>query len=487
MFLGLVREFSPELVWCVESSIQRLSKEHKSVFAALSVLSAACGGSFDQNLVHALLGQEQQKFSRAALHQLHSKLTIILFRILIAVSIVVVKLPRLIHVSGESIIDMNASSGTFTMHDLMLKCATALYSMAKTDLDFQQQYCKKKLHERLKDYMLGFLKAETCRVISSGSLHELNKSDAHRMLLTYLLDITIETSRAEHNILIEGRHVVRKIMAAQLRLSRYYPLLKQLLEEMTDSQTPAHACMLALCYMEISVAEMEMDDYAAARSHLEKVFHLLHVDCTLQEPPQEHNAVVAEAFLYYAVCLDNLPGDHQQTHLTLACLKLSRQIFKHLADCAEAAGDAEAQGQQVSLRSQEASVLMQMSSHLFGYWKEINSEMDCIGGSSVRNSPSTAADASAKALAAFDEALAVQHTCIKLRESLRQYDTLNMSLALLHHSNLLAAAGDIARALEAARKADGIMRALLGPDHRQALQSTMHLAKLYASELHDHR
>ena len=114
--------------------------------------------------------------------------------------------------------------------------------MAKTDVEFKQQYCKKKLHERLKDYMLGFLKAETCRVIASGSLHELNKSDTHRMLLTYLLDITIETSRTEQNILLEGRHVVRKIMAPQLRVSRYYTLLKQLLEELSDCDTPAHAC-----------------------------------------------------------------------------------------------------------------------------------------------------------------------------------------------------------------------------------------------------
>jgi hypothetical protein len=70
VFLSLVSEFSHELVSCVESSIQRLSKEHKSVFAALSVLSAACGGSFDQGLVNALLGQDQA-YSRAALHRLH--------------------------------------------------------------------------------------------------------------------------------------------------------------------------------------------------------------------------------------------------------------------------------------------------------------------------------------------------------------------------------------------------------------------------------
>ena len=77
MFLGLVGSFSQELMWCVESSIQRLSKEHKSVFAALSVLSGACGGSFDQSLVHALLGQDQN-FSRAALHRLHGKIIVIL-------------------------------------------------------------------------------------------------------------------------------------------------------------------------------------------------------------------------------------------------------------------------------------------------------------------------------------------------------------------------------------------------------------------------
>ena len=164
-------------------------------------------------------------------------------------------------------------------------------------------------------------------------------------------------------------------------------------------------------------------------------------------------------------------------------------MFKYLADSADATGGAEAQGQQVSLRSQEASVLMQMSSHLFSYWAAISSSTDGIGiSSSARNSPGAAAeDVSTLAQAAFDQALDFQNTCIKLRESLRQFDTLSMSLALLHHSNLLAAAGDIVHALEAARKADGIMRSVLGHDHRQTLQSTMQLAKLYASELHDHR
>jgi hypothetical protein len=386
---------------------------------------------------------------------------------------------------------MNAATGTFTMHDMMLQCATATYkSMVKSDRDFQEQYGRVLLHQRLTHYMLSFLKAETCRVIASGSLYELNKSDAHRMLLTYLLDRTIETSRTEQNILIEGRHVVRKIMAAQLRLSRYYPLLKQLLEKLTDSHTAACACMLALCYVEISVAEMEMDDYAAARSHLEAGFQQLDVDCTLQDAPQEDDAVVAEAFLYYAVCLDNLPRDSSQTQLALACLERSRDMFSRLADAAEAAGGAEAQGQQVSLRSQEASALMQLSLHWFGYWKEVSRDITNIGigscSSSSRSSPAVNTTA-VSAETAFDNAFALQNTCIKLRESLRQYETLNMSLALLHYSNLLSAAGDVMRALEAARKADGIRRAVLGHDHRQTLQSTMHLAKLYASELHDHR
>ena len=389
---------------------------------------------------------------------------------------------------------MNASSGIFTMHDLMLKFAYVTYqSMGDHDKDFNQQYNKDACIKRLTHYMLAFLKAETCRVIASGSLYELNKSDAHRMLLRYLLDRTIETSRPEHNILIEGRHVVRKIMAAQLRLSRYYPLLKHLLEAMVDSHSAEHACMLALCYMEISVAEMEMDDYAAARSHLEAGFQQLDVDYTLQEPLQEENdVVVAEAFLYYAVCLDNLPRDRQQTQLALSCLEKSREMFARLADAAEAAGGAEAQGQQVSLRSQEACVLMQLSLHWFGHWKEISSNIVCtrISGnsSSARNSPAVAAeDITASAEAAFNNALALQSTCINLRESLRQFETLNMSTALLHHSNLLAAVGDVMLALEAARKADSIRRAALGHEHRQTLQSTMHVAKLYASELHDHR
>jgi hypothetical protein len=382
---------------------------------------------------------------------------------------------------------MNTATGTFTMHDLMWKCATSLYSMAKTDADFQQLYGHKLLNQRLKDYMLGFLKAETCRVIASGSLYELNRSQSHRFLLTYLLDIA--TSRTEHNILIEGRHVVRKMMAAELRVSRHYALLKQLLEEdETDRDTASHEGMLALCYMEMSVAEMEMDEYAAARDHLEKVFVQLHVDYTLKEPPQEDDAVVAEAFFYYAVSLDNLSGDHQHTQRAyeLACLECSREMFMRLADRAEAAGGAEAQGQQVSLRSQEASVLMQMSLHWFRYWKEISGNIDVIG-SSATVSPAAATDTSALVKLAFENALGLQNTCIKLRESLRQFETLNMSLALLHHSNLLAAAGDVMHALEAARKADGIMRAVLGHDHRQTLQSTMHVANLYASELHDHK
>jgi hypothetical protein len=403
----------------------------------------------------------------------------------------VIHFPKLTSaLSDESILDMDAASGTFTMHDMMLQCATATYkSMVKSDKDFQEQYGRVLLHQRLTHYMLSFLKAETCRVIASGSLYELNKSDAHRMLLTYLLDRTIETSRTEQNILIEGRYVVRKIMAAQLRLSRYYPLLKQLLEKLTDSDTAECASMLALCYMEISVAEMEMDDYAAARSHLEAGLQQLDVDYTLQEPPQEDDAIVAEAFLYYAVCLDNIPRDSTQTQLALACLELSREMFARLADAAEAVGGAEAQGQQVSLRSQEASVLLQLSLHWFGCWKNMSRNITSIGigsnSSSARSSPATIAPISAET--AFDNAFALQNTCIKLRESLRQYETLNMSLALLHHSNLLSAAGDVMRALEAARKADGIRRAVLGHEHRQTLQSTLQVAKLYASELHDHR
>ena len=260
--------------------------------------------------------------------------------------------------------------------------------------------------------MLGFLKAETCRVIASGSLQELNKNNAHRMLLTYLL----ETSRTEQNILIEGRHVVRKITAAQLRLSRYYPLLRQL-NDWQDHQTAVHARMLALCYMEISVAEMEMDDYAAARGHLESGFQQLDVDPA--EPPLAPDAVVAEALLYYAAALDNLPGDAEQTQLALVCLERSRDMFARLADAAEAAGGAEAQGQQVSLRSQEASVLMQLSWHWFGYWRGISSSMSSSSSSSSSSMSASAAPAST----AFDNALSYQNTCIKLRESLGQDDT----------------------------------------------------------------
>lgn len=63
------------------------------MFAALSVLSAACGGSFDQSLVHALLGHEQT-VSRAALHRLHGERAVILLSVGIA-SIVVMKIFRL--------------------------------------------------------------------------------------------------------------------------------------------------------------------------------------------------------------------------------------------------------------------------------------------------------------------------------------------------------------------------------------------------------
>jgi hypothetical protein len=81
---------------------------------------------------------------------------------------------------------MNASSGIFTMHDLMLKFAYVTYqSMGDHDKDFNQQYNKDACIKRLTHYMLAFLKAETCRVIASGSLYELNKSDPHRMLLRY--------------------------------------------------------------------------------------------------------------------------------------------------------------------------------------------------------------------------------------------------------------------------------------------------------------
>ena len=76
----LVGSFSQELIRCVDSSLQRLSKEHKSVFAVLGWLSGVCGGSFDQSLAHALLGQEQS-FSRAALHRLHGQTLLIVFAI----------------------------------------------------------------------------------------------------------------------------------------------------------------------------------------------------------------------------------------------------------------------------------------------------------------------------------------------------------------------------------------------------------------------
>ena len=126
--------------------------------------------------------------------------------------------------------------------------------------------------------MLAFLKAETCRVLASGWLHELNKNSAHRNLLNYLMD----TSRSPHIVLIEGRHVLRKTTAPQLRLSRLYPLLKRMNDE-EDLHTAARARMLALCYIEISFAEMDLDDYAAARGHLETGFQQLDVDP--REPP----------------------------------------------------------------------------------------------------------------------------------------------------------------------------------------------------------
>jgi hypothetical protein len=72
----VVGSFSQELIRCVDSSLQRLSKEHKSVFAALGWLSGVCGGSFDQSLALALLGQDQKK-TRAALHRLHGQTLIV--------------------------------------------------------------------------------------------------------------------------------------------------------------------------------------------------------------------------------------------------------------------------------------------------------------------------------------------------------------------------------------------------------------------------
>jgi len=337
--------------------------------------------------------------------------------------------------------------------------------------------------------MLAFLKAETCRVLASGCLHELNKNSAQRNLLNYLMD----TSRSHHIVLIEGRHVLRKTTAPQLRLSRLYPLLKRMNDE-EDLHTAARARMLALCYIEISFAEMDLDDYAAARGHLETGFQQLDVDP--REPPLQADDVVAEALVYYAVALDNLPGDDEQTQLALACLERSRDMFARLADGGggtDVAGGAEAQGQQVSLKSQEASVLYHLSQHWFKHWKRISGSISaiCSNRSSSSNSSSSSSSSigAAAAKTAFDNALTYQNSCIKLRESLGQDDTCNMLMCidLLHHSSLLAAVGDLTRALEAAKKADGIRRAGLGQEHRLTMQSTMHVAKLHAGELHDHR
>ena len=130
--------------------------------------------------------------------------------------------------------------------------------------------------------------------------------------------------------------------------------------------------MKAQGYVGVRGQEREMEDYDAGGCHHEAALQQLYVDCTLQDAPQEDDAVVAEAFLYYAVCMDNLPRDSSQTQLALACLERSRDMFSRLADAAEAAGGAEAQGQQVSPRSQEARALLQLSLHWFGYWKEVS-------------------------------------------------------------------------------------------------------------------
>jgi hypothetical protein len=97
----------PSLWQCFETSLERLSKEHVAVFAALSLMRC----NFDVGAITALLASSES-FVRGALLKLHS----------------------------EAILDLDPDTGTFFMHDLMMMYSAWLHSnMTSKDKDFSAQ------------------------------------------------------------------------------------------------------------------------------------------------------------------------------------------------------------------------------------------------------------------------------------------------------------------------------------------------------------
>lgn len=147
----------PSLWQCFETSLERLSKEHVAVFAALSLMRC----NFDVGAITALLASSES-FVRGALLKLHS----------------------------EAILDLDTETGTFFMHDLMMMYSGWLHSnMMSKDKDFSVQYRPSVCLARLRGHVLQLVKSETQKVISSGSLCDF-KSRPRRELFEHIIDIT---------------------------------------------------------------------------------------------------------------------------------------------------------------------------------------------------------------------------------------------------------------------------------------------------------
>ena len=147
----------PSLWQCFETSLERLSKEHVAVFAALSMMRC----NFDVSAITALLASSES-FVRGALLKLHS----------------------------EAILDLDTRTGTFFMHDLMMMYSGWLHSnMTSKDKDFSVQYRPSVCLSRLRLHVLLLLRSETQKVISSGSLCDFT-SKPRREMLEHIIDIT---------------------------------------------------------------------------------------------------------------------------------------------------------------------------------------------------------------------------------------------------------------------------------------------------------
>jgi hypothetical protein len=150
----------PSLWQCFETSLERLSKEHVAVFAALSLMRC----NFDVSAITALLASSES-FVRSALLKLHS----------------------------EAIIDLDTETGTFFMHDLMMMYSGWLHSnMTSKDKDFSVQYRPTVCLARLRGHVLQLLKSETQKVISSGSLCDFT-SKPRREMFEHIIDTTRDT------------------------------------------------------------------------------------------------------------------------------------------------------------------------------------------------------------------------------------------------------------------------------------------------------